>query len=107
VNSETVWCQELAIGQAGDATVNFKLDTGAEINTIPLSTVQMIKGDFHVKKTRIRLKVYSGAIIKSAGEVILPIHRYDKVFRENFVVMNQNMKPLLNLKTQFNQTSLR
>ena len=98
VNNQSVWCQNL---KTGNVFINFKLDTGAEINTIPLSTLNSIEGDKKIRKTKIKLKGYFGDVVQPVGEVELSIQYKDKSYKENFIIVNQNIKPLLGLESCF------
>lgn len=99
VNNEKFWCQSIKIGKK---SINFKLDTGAEINTIPIQLLNEFKTNSEIKPSAITLQAYFGQIVKPLGEIMLPLNVKGKIYNEKFVVVKQNSKPLLGLITCVN-----
>lgn len=87
------WYHELLIGEE---CVNFKLDTGAEVNCIPLKYVAACK------RLALRFKVcdYNNKPIKDHGYVCVPATdlRNGRFRKESFVVVNDEHEPILGLE---------
>ena len=106
VNSEVVryvsslaWYKNLKIS---DKMIRFKLDTGAQINTITEELVSKFKHDFKIIPSKVKLQAYSGGMIKPTGKVILPIVMKNKIYHEEFEVLKGDFEPLLGLKSCIN-----
>lgn len=76
--------------------IPFKVDTGAEVNCIPISFVQK-----NIRRTRVRLIDYNNNPIKTLGEVQL--NCMDEKTRVNhramFIVVDDLLEPILGLNT--------
>jgi hypothetical protein len=92
--SSLLWYKNLKIS---GKMIRFKLDTGAQINTITLSIVKQFRDDFKILPSQSQLKSYSGGNIEPTGKVILPISK--NLHYEEFQVLKGNFEPLLGLKT--------
>lgn len=84
-----------------DKLVEFKIDTGAQTNVIPLSLFKSLSQDIQVRlqETPIRLQVYGGFLIKPVGVVNLNVKLKNHcVLSSFFVVSESNCKPILGLE---------
>ena len=106
VNSDSVkfvssltWYKNLKIS---DMIIKFKLDTGAQINTITEEIVKNLKHKFEIIPSKVKLQAYSGGMIKPIGKVILPIVSDKNTFYEEFEVLKGDFEPLLGLKSCVN-----
>jgi hypothetical protein len=73
--------------------INFKLDTGASGNTIPLRILKEIYDcpdeiKENVQKEKVKLTAYNGLPIKYIGTMTMPIKRNDTWFETNFYVID-------------------
>ncbi|KAL1448662.1 hypothetical protein WDU94_005557 [Cyamophila willieti] len=81
--------------------VDFKIDTGAQTNVIPLSLFNSLPQDIQMKlqETPIRLQVYGGFVIKPVGIINLDVKfNQHSVSSSFFVVSESNCKPILGLE---------
>ena len=56
----------------GSKTIKFQLDTGAKVNVVSCKVIQDLDIECHFKKSRAKLKSYSGHQIPTKGVVTLP-----------------------------------
>lgn len=97
-SKETMWTTEI---QVNGKTVTFKLDTGAEVSTLPLDVLKKIAPDVSVRKTNITLMSYGDPNFKlrCVGEVVLSCKVKERKEKVSFVVVNaKNQMPLLGLQ---------
>ena len=103
VNSKAVryvgslsWYKNLKIS---DKMIRFKLDTGAQINTITERIINNFKTAFEISPSESKLQAYSGEMIKPIGKVTLPIAFNNKLFFEEFEILKGDFEPLLGLNS--------
>lgn len=86
-------------------TINFKIDTGSEVNIIPKWLWQKlhagrgadIKGP-KLEQTSVVLEAYGGARLKPCGKVQLQCSRLDKnLILLEFLIVDLNVKPIIGL----------
>lgn len=96
VDNNMKWYKSLDID---NTTIRFKLDTGAQINTISESDAQVFKEKHKIEKCNIRLQAYFGDIRLPLGQIILPVSFKDKIYHERFIIIEGVREPLLGLST--------
>ena len=94
--SKKEWTMDMTVS---NINVEFKLDTGAECNVISKSEVQKIKPQPIIKKSSVRLRAYNDSIIPTCGKTILPISRHGRKFNVLFIVVEDELAPILGLNT--------
>ena len=93
------WYKKLKID---NRIITFKLDTGAQINTITENLLNSFRTKFKITDCKVKLQAYFGGIIKPVGKVILPIVLNTKLHHEEFIIVKGNYEPLLGLKSCVN-----
>ncbi|XP_063219170.1 uncharacterized protein LOC134529224 isoform X1 [Bacillus rossius redtenbacheri] len=78
--------------------INFKLDTGAAVNTIPSEIFDQIRPEVKIKQTNITLEAFGGSTIKPEGTVTLKCEVKGRKVDLKFVVVNLQTTPLLGLE---------
>lgn len=98
VNSSvpTEWTKTLCVE---GTNVLFKLDTGAEVNILPLTIMEKLHSKCQIQKCNIILKAFGGSKIKPIGSVILNCvaDGVDHAI-EFLVIANSDVRPLLGLE---------
>jgi hypothetical protein len=91
-----VWAHRDAEMQVNGQKVKFQLDSGASVNLINIQ---------HISKEEIRptlktLVMWNNSEVKPVGEakVMLCNKKNNKLYRVNFVVVEEDLKPLLGAK---------
>ncbi|KAB0796868.1 hypothetical protein PPYR_10929 [Photinus pyralis] len=81
-------------------SVDFKIDTGADINVLPYNYYKTYFSRFSLKETNSVLIAYGGTKIETFGIVKIPCKVSDSVETSiSFVVAKVNAKPILGLST--------
>ena len=97
--SKEDWKQTMKVN--GQYTT-FKLDTGAQVNLIPIDSYKKMKPKPRLHKTKIKLKGYSGAAIPVQGKCVCEIKSHGQKNRVLFYVVDSTtemqMQPILGLK---------
>ncbi|GFT34641.1 transposon Ty3-I Gag-Pol polyprotein [Trichonephila clavipes] len=98
--SETTWYKNVSLDVNNKCfDVNFKLDTGAEVDILPLYILSMFKVNPKLSKTNICLTTYGNFNLKPNGSLVV-ICSTDK--HKNvplpFYVVNVKSKPILGLR---------
>lgn len=91
-HNEKSWYRKI---QVANKNIQFKLDTGAEVNIISLEIVKNLKQDHNIVKTKIVLQVYGGFRLKPIGVIQLTCKHKDIKLDLNFVVVDMVDKCLL------------
>ncbi|GBL54047.1 hypothetical protein AVEN_188016-1 [Araneus ventricosus] len=78
--------------------VTFKLDTGAEVNVLPLSIFNLFKSQSKMRKCNVVLKAFGGATIKPVGSISLncSVDNLNCVI-DFIIVANPQVRPLLGI----------
>lgn len=83
--------------------IPFKIDTGAEIDVIPLHVIVKMNSKLNekhvVRKTNIRLKPFVGDCINADGECFLNCSYDNKSVISRLAVVDRNVMPVLGLQT--------
>ena len=90
------WTMDMSVS---NINIEFKLDTGAECNVISKSKVLQVKPQPTIKKSNVRLRAYNESIIPTCGKTILPITRHGRKFNVLFIVVEEELAPILGLNT--------
>ena len=100
VDVENEWIQNVGININNDnfKNIQFKLDTGAQCNIIPIGICKKLKIN-KVIKTKATLKSYSGDKIKTAGKVKLTCKKGKNTKEVMFYVCEGKCMPILGLRT--------
>jgi len=77
--------------------VKFKLDTGAEVSTLPLSLYRQITNK-KLNEPKKKLTAYNNQEIRVVGEIKLPVYVNEKHGVVNFSVVDEKCVPLLGLE---------
>ncbi|XP_030760328.1 uncharacterized protein K02A2.6-like [Sitophilus oryzae] len=100
INSlQTQWYQKLKINKE---FIQFKLDTGAECNTLPYNYFQKLNknNSLNLKETKLILTSYSGNKFKPLGSVNLECKLNKNVNKVDFLVVDlNNAVPILGLES--------
>lgn len=80
--------------------INFKLDTGADVNILPKSYLCKINvAENDLVKTTMKLQGYSGSKINVVGKCFLKTIYKENVFILKFVVVDVNSPPILGINS--------
>ncbi|XP_060084332.1 uncharacterized protein K02A2.6-like [Ylistrum balloti] len=86
------WVETIEIG---GSKITVQLDTGAQCNVIPLDMMKSMENvDMNLKPST-PMRSFSGHKIKPKGKVTLPCKHKDKMYRQDFQAVDQNVKPIL------------
>lgn len=79
--------------------ITFKIDTGAEIDVLPLNIFKRLLGRVELKKTEIILRAFGGQKINSVGMCLIDCKFHGKTLNRKIVVVDLDMTPILGLKS--------
>uniref|UniRef100_A0A6P7GZ25 Uncharacterized protein LOC114348674 n=1 Tax=Diabrotica virgifera virgifera TaxID=50390 RepID=A0A6P7GZ25_DIAVI len=79
--------------------VNFKLDTGAEVNILPYNVYRELGVNQQLEPTIVKLEAFGGAIIKPEGFVYLECNVKNVSTIEKFLVVKDINCPLLGINS--------
>jgi len=82
--------------------INFKLDTGSDIDIIPLSIFKQLNCNSKLNKTYLKIKAYGGFSIKDVGSVELVCEANKEKICTRFIIVDDSKTrcvPILGLKT--------
>lgn len=85
-----------------DEEIEFKLDTGAEVNIIPYNLFKKINKQFKVRKIKATLKAFGGGKVSPIGIVSLNLEVNKCSILQDFVIVDVITQPLLGLDTCIN-----
>ena len=93
--SKDIKCR-LLIGP-NETSVIFQLDTGASANLIPKRYVPKAK----LTPIKSALRTWDGTVVTPSGAIVLPVinPRNGNMYRVRFIVVNEELTPLLSYKT--------
>lgn len=97
-SADSSWLEKIKID---NYLIEFKLDTGADVNVIPLKIFNLIKKSksYKLKPISIQLEAYGGFQIKPIGCVEFLCESKHGFSLENFYVVDVNSKPVLSGKS--------
>lgn len=81
--------------------VNFKCDTGAQVNVLSIKDLKKIVDDEspYWSETTVILEAFGGTKIKPMGKRNLTVNIKDQYFKTEFIIIEENVKPILGLKS--------
>lgn len=95
-NINTRWYETVKIGENN---IKFKLDSGSDVNVIPLNIYDKIKkSGTKLKQADVILEIFGGDKMKPIGTVDLICSIKDIVKKQRFVVVKAEVMPLLSLQ---------
>lgn len=89
------WTEKIKIN---GRDVTFKIDTGAEIDVLPLNVVERL-GNAEIKGTEITLRAFGGQRLKPTGMCSLLSTFNGIALKLNHAVVDKNFMPILGLKS--------
>ena len=96
-NDDREWTIDLTVNKT---LINFKIDSGAETNIIPLCEYRNIRNRPKLHKPRVKLTAYNTSIyIPVEGLCILYVENNNKCYPILFIVADIDSQPILGLKT--------
>lgn len=95
-NMENEWLSEVRIN---DKIVTFKLDTGSQVNVIPVKLLENIAQAPRMAKTDVSLECFGGFVVRPLGTVFLPLESRLGRVTARFMVVGEERRPLLGLKS--------
>ncbi|XP_055906014.1 uncharacterized protein LOC129941414 [Eupeodes corollae] len=90
------WYENIAVE---NSLIKFKLDSGADVNVIPLKEVQKLNLEHKIRQVRTKLEAYGGSYIPTKGLVSLQVQYKNKIVDADFMVVGCDSKPLLGLSS--------
>ena len=72
--------------RSNDSVTQFKMDTGAQANVLPMSTLKRLSSMPPLDKTHTRLTAYNGMDIPVMGKCTLAIHHNNAIHSVPFIV---------------------
>jgi hypothetical protein len=82
--------------------INFKCDTGAQVNVLSLKELKTVVNDdnnLKLSETTIVLEVFGGARIIPEGKINLKLTHNDVCYNTEFIIIKQNVKAILGLSS--------
>ena len=80
--------------KVSNRVINFKMDTGAQVNLLPVSEINKLRPRPKILSSSIKLSAYNGSDIKVMGKVNLKV----KGANVEFIIVDERLKPILGLK---------
>lgn len=78
---------------------DFKIDTGADVNTLPKSVYDKLDGKCELKHTNAKLEGYFGKVERPLGMATLQIEYKSKYYPVDFMIIQSNKTPILGRRT--------
>jgi len=82
--------------------ITFKVDTGAQVNLIPINAYRELKQKPEIQRGDIKLTAYNGTKIPVKGTCQLLVDHKNVKLTAQFVLVEENMHPVLGLNTSEN-----
>lgn len=83
--------------RVNDKIIAFKFDTGSDVNVLPLNLLKRIDNNAIIYRTGDILEAYNGQKLIPVGECFLVCMYNNEVTLEKFVIINENLSPILGL----------
>lgn len=77
--------------------VNFKMDTGAEINCLPIKYVKKMNLNNKIVKSNIRLYAYNNEEVKTHGKIVLQCNINKNSIPVEFEIVDNDFQPILGI----------
>lgn len=94
--SRKYWKEALRID---DTFVDFKLDTGSEVNILPMKILDKVCKDAVIRSTSLVLKAYGGHTIVPLGVSSLVTIFRNEICLEEFVIIEEDLVPIIGFPT--------
>lgn len=88
--------------QGNETFINFKIDTGAEVNVIPVKVYNTIKPKNTLTKTTITLTAYNSTKIPILGSCMLQLQNKGIKINAQFIVADTNANAVISANTAEN-----
>lgn len=85
-----------------DSFVEFKLDTGSQVNILSIDLVRKVDKNIEIKPTHLLLEAYGGQKIKPLGVCEIVTMYRNEITVEEFVVIEDKLIPILGLNSCIN-----
>ena len=92
------WYVDIGVGKE-KCVVKFKLDTGAQVNTLPQRLFEEMGMNYNVRPLKTLVTNYCGSEVPVTGMVTIPCFYKEKVYRLDFTLVNIKAVPVLSLGT--------
>ncbi|GBM45276.1 Uncharacterized protein K02A2.6, partial [Araneus ventricosus] len=86
------WLQEIIIN---DFPVTFKLDTGAQVNVLPLSVIRKLKNQPSIQPTSLEVCTYTGDALPVVDESVFMCVVNNQHRELKFIIVDLNVQPIL------------
>lgn len=90
------WIERIKMDKS---SIAFKIDTGAEVDVLPLNVLQRIAPWIELQRTGVTLKAFSGEKIIPMGTCLLNCSFNGMFLKVKFVVVDLDVTPILGLRT--------
>lgn len=90
------WLEKITVN---DDDVDCKVDTGAEVDVLPMKVLKRIAPKAVVQMTAITLRAFGGQRVKPIGTCTLLCHLNDITLKIKFAVVDNDITPILSLKS--------
>lgn len=91
---DSCWFEKIKVE---NKIIEFKLDTGSEVNIIPLSIFNKINQKFKIRKKDIKLEAYGGFQLKSLGVVSLRLEFKNQMYLQDCIIADVPSLPILGI----------
>ena len=85
--------------QVNNSPINFKIDTGAQVNVLSSQTIESLQKPVQMSPTNIKLTAYNGSPIDVIGKCVTNVTKQGKSYPVQFIVTSNDTIPILGLKT--------
>lgn len=96
VDEQNTWKEAISIN---GRDVEFKLDTGSQVNLIPLYIFKKLGQNCNLNKTKVVLEAYGGFRMKPLGQIELNCLVKGKMLNAEFLIVDKRVSPILGLKS--------
>ena len=96
VTSKSEWMTTMKIN---NVKVNFKIDTGAQVNLLPIRYYDEMNKKTKIKKTKITLYAYNKSKIPSHGEISADLKYKKTEMKTKFLLVDDERQPIIGLET--------
>lgn len=93
---EQSWKEAISIN---GRDVEFKLDTGSQVNLIPLYIFKNLGQHLNLNKTNVVLEAYGGFRMKPLGKIKLNCLVRGEMLNAEFLIVNKKVSPILGLRS--------
>ena len=94
ISNNTSWEVQL---KSNGTMINYKLDTGAQVNVIPFKTLSGLRMNPKLQPTRVKLTAYNGTAIPVRGQCNINIQHNQQQHQLPFIVSDADFPAILGL----------